>query len=259
MIPAVVPPLTALSVLVTRPGAQAAQLAASIAALGGEPIVFSALAIEPIAALPAPQPHDLVIFVSVHAVEHGARLIQKTASVRIAAIGKATAAALAALEMPADIVPVTTATSEGLLDHPDLKSATAQSVLIVRGEGGRETLHDAFVASGSQVTMLEVYRRVAAQVAATDVATLEARWADIGIDVVTATSVDTYLKLETLLSDRGRALLRRSTLLAPSLRVIEAARANGWCGEALISGGADDASILGTLARWQARARAAVS
>ena len=254
MIPAIVPPLLTLSVLVTRPLPQAAALGASIAAFGGEPILFPSIAIEPIAAA-APQPHELVIFVSVHAVEHGARLIQKMASTRIAAIGKATAAALAAANLPADIVPIASETSEGLLDHADLQTSSTQSVLIVRGEGGRETMREAFVARGSVVSTLEVYRRVAPSVAAADIDALESRWSEQGIDVVTATSVETYLKLEALLSERGKALLRQSTLLAPSERIVAAARNSGFTGDALVSGGADDASLLGTLALWRARAR----
>jgi uroporphyrinogen-III synthase len=264
MIPSIVPPLTSLSVLVTRPAPQAVALAASIASLGGEPVVFPSIAIEPILFTPAidattPSPHDLVIFVSVHAVEHGGRYIQKSGSMRIAAIGKATAAALAAIELPADIVPARSETSESLLENAELMTASTRSVLIVRGEGGRDTLRDAFVAQGSSVTLLEVYRRVTPSIDAHAVEALEMRWADLGIDVVTATSVETYLKLDALLSDRGRALLRESTLLAPSQRIIDAARANGWRGDALISGGADDLSILGTLARWRARARGTMS
>jgi uroporphyrinogen-III synthase len=256
MIPAIVPPLTALSVLVTRPAPQAAALAAGIRSLGGEAIVFPSIAIQPIEGNAAPPPHDLVIFVSVHAVEHGACFIQKSTSTRIAAIGNATAAALAAIDMTADLVPTASATSEGLLEHADLKLSTAQSVLIVRGEGGRDALRDAFSAQGASVTLLEVYRRVAPSVSANEVHALETRWSEAGIDVVTATSVETYLKLEALLSEGGRDLLRTTTLIAPSHRIIDAARANGWRGEALISGGADDAAILGTLARWRTRARA---
>ena len=254
MIPAIVPPLVGLSVLVTRPAQQSDALAASIVAFGGEPIVFPSLAIEPIAAV-APAVHELVIFVSVHAVEHGARLIQKNESMRIAAIGRATATALAAAGLPADIVPQTNATSEGLLEHPDLNATTLRTVLIVRGEGGRETLREALAQHGATVSTLEVYRRTAANVSAEDIAALELRWAEQGIDVVTATSVDTYLKLSQLLSDRGRALLHTATLLAPSERIITAARDPGWRGEALVSGGADDPSILGALARWRTRAR----
>lgn len=254
MIPAVVPPLTGLSVLVTRPAQQGDALAAGIASLGGEPIVFPSLAIEPIAAA-APPAHDLVIFVSVHAVEHGARLIQKDATTRIAAIGRATATALAAAKLPADIVPQTNATSEGLLEHPELTAAALRSVLIVRGEGGRETLRETFAARGATVSTLEVYRRVIPTVSPDAVSALEQRWAEQGIDVVTATSVETYLKLEEMLSERGRALLRAATLLAPSERIIAAAHAGGWRGEALVSGGADEPSLLGALARWRTRAR----
>ena len=254
MIPAIVPPLTGLSVLVTRPAQQGDSLAAGIARLGGEPILFPSLAIEPIAA-GAPPAHELVIFVSVHAVEHGARLIQKDATTRIAAIGRATATALAAAKLPADIVPQTSATSEGLLEHPDLNAAALRSVLIVRGEGGRETLRETFAARGATVSTLEVYRRVTPDVPAAAVAALEQRWAEQGIDVVTATSVDTYLKLTQLLTDRGRELLRTTMLLAPSERIIAAARDSGWCGEAVVSGGADEPSILGALARWRMRAR----
>jgi uroporphyrinogen-III synthase len=254
MIPAIVPPLTGLSVLVTRPAQQGDALAAGIAACGGEPIVFPSLAIEPIAAV-APSLHELVIFVSVHAVEHGARLIQKNAAMRIAAIGRATATALVAAGLPADIVPRMTATSEGLLEHPDLNATALRSVLIVRGEGGRETLRETFASRGATVSTLEVYRRVAPTLSAADIAALETRWAEQGIDVVTATSVETYLKLAQLLSERGRALLQTATLLAPSERIVAAARETGWRGEALVSGGADDASIIGALARWRTRAR----
>jgi uroporphyrinogen-III synthase len=254
VIPAIVPPLTGLSVLVTRPQPQAATLAAGIAAFGGDPIVFPSIAIEAIE-VSSVEPHDLVVFISVHAVEHGARFIQKTETVRIAAIGSATASALAAANLPANIVPLGEPTSESLLEHPELKTLTTNSVLIVRGEGGRETLREAFLSRGSIVNTLEVYRRVTAQVTPIALAALEARWAEGDVDVVTATSIETYLKLEQLLTERGRELLRDSRLLAPTQRIIDAAIANGWRGDALISGGADDRSILGTLARWRARAR----
>jgi uroporphyrinogen-III synthase len=254
VIPAIVPPLTGLSVLVTRPQPQATTLAAGIAAFGGEPIVFPSIAIEVIEGASA-EAHDLVVFTSVHAVEHGARFIQETDTLRVAAIGSATANALAAAGLPANIVPLGEATSEVLLEHPELRSLALNRVLIVRGEGGRETLREAFLARGSIVNTLEVYRRVTAQASPGAVATLESRWAEGEVDVVTATSIETYLKLEQLLTERGRALLRETRLLAPTQRIIDAAIANGWHGEALISGGADDRSILGTLARWRARAR----
>jgi len=254
VIPAIVPPLTGLSVLVTRPQPQATSLAHSILAFGGDPIVFPAIAIEPVE-VSAPEVHDLVIFVSAHAVEHGGRFVTKSAMTKIAAIGQATANALASMQLHADFVPISGSTSEALLEHPLLATLAVQRVLIVRGEGGREVLREAFIARGATVTALEVYRRVRANASAADVEALETRWAEHEVDVVTATSVETFVKLTELLSDRGRELLRTTTLLAPTQRILDAAREWGWRGEGLVSGGADNTAITGTLARWRSRAR----
>jgi uroporphyrinogen-III synthase len=254
VIPLVIPPLSGLRVLVTRPAVPAAKLAASIEALRGEAIVFPSIAVEPLEPAP-PEEHALVIFVSAHAVEFGAKLVRKSVGTRIAAIGKATAAALAAVDLPPDIVPEHESTSESLLAHPALKVADGKGVLIVKGTGGRETLREAFAARGIAVTTCEVYRRIKPTIAADQVAALESRWTEHGIDVVTATSVETYMNLLELLTPRGRELLNRSTLLAPTQRIIDAARGAGWKGDELISGGADDLSIVRTLSRWHARAR----
>ena len=73
MIPRVVPPLTDLTVLVTRPAVQCAALCAEIERYGGSAIAFPAVEIEPVAvqAKVASADYDLVVFVSVNAVEHG--------------------------------------------------------------------------------------------------------------------------------------------------------------------------------------------
>ncbi len=254
MIPHIIPPLTGASVLVTRPQPQADALAQSIAALGGEPIVFPAIAIEPLATQ-APQPHDWVLFASVHAVQFGAPLISRTDVTRIVAIGKATASALAAANMPADVVANPPYTSEALLAQADFRTAPGQSVLIVRGEGGRELLRETLTARGVRVQILEVYRRVRPQVSPAEIEALETRWSELPIDAVTATSVETYRNLVELLTPRGRKLLNETPLLAPSRRIVDAAAAAGWRGQALVTNGADDAAIVGTLARWLTRAR----
>jgi uroporphyrinogen-III synthase len=254
MIPRIIPPLTGASVLVTRPQPQADVLAKSIAALGGEPIVFPTIAIEPLTA-PPPQSHDWVIFASVHAVEHGAALIPRDATTRIVAIGKATANALAAANLPADVIANPPYTSEALLAQDDFQPAPGQSVLIVRGAGGRELLRETLIARGAHVGIFEVYRRVRPAVPQTEIEALEKRWEETPIDAVTATSVETYRNLVELLSPRGRELLNDTPLLAPSQRIVDAAAATGWRGQALITCGADDAAIVGTLARWLTRAR----
>jgi uroporphyrinogen-III synthase len=257
VIPKIVPPLTDLTVLVTRPAAQGAALCEEIVRQGGSAVAFPALEIEPLmsAAATTPVDFDLVVFVSVNAVDHGAARVSKGPRTRIAAIGRATAAALATAKLAADIVPEAGFTSEDLLAHPELQLASGARVLIVRGAGGRELLKETFVAQGMVVETLEVYRRVRPQVDPARVAELEARWSDEGIDVVTLTSIETLENLEAMLTDRGRQLLSSTALVVPSRRIVAAAVGAGLRGEAIVAAGADDASMIGALAQWRMRAR----
>jgi uroporphyrinogen-III synthase len=256
VIPKVVAPLTGLTVLVTRPAPQAATLCREIEARGGEAIAFPCIEIAPLEAAPPAEPIDLAVFVSVNAVEHGARLIPKSPTTRIAAIGRATAAALAAADRPASIVPTSGFDSETLLADPGLSLAAGARVVIVHGEGGRDLLQQSFLARGFVVETLDVYRRVRPSVDESSRSALEQRWAEDGIDVVTLTSVETLQNLLVLLTDRARSLLRDSALLVASRRIIDAAASEGLRGELILAPGADDASMLGALANWRARARA---
>jgi uroporphyrinogen-III synthase len=234
-------------------------LCAQIEGQGGSAIAFPAVEIEPVAvqaAAVAAADYDLVVFVSVNAVEHGAQQVIKSARTRIAAIGRATAAALAAAELAADIVPEAGFNSEALLAHPELQLTSGARVLIVRGEGGRELLRDTFAEHGMVVETREVYRRVRPNVDAAKVAEVEARWSDEGIDVVTATSIETLQNLQALLTEHGRQLLSGTALLVPSRRIVAAAVSAGLRGEAIVAAGADDASMIGALAQWRMRARA---
>lgn len=255
MIPLVVPPLTGLSVLVTRPLAQAAVLAASIERLGGATVTLPAIEVVPIEAAPVAG-HDLVVFVSVNAVSHGARCIERTTTTRIAAIGNTTAAALKSVGITVDLVPESGFNSEGLLAHPDLNLAASARVLIVRGAGGgRELLQETFTARGCSVEMLDVYQRVVPTMDAARRDAIEALWSEGGVDVVTATSVETLHNLHSLLSERGCELLRVTPVLAASKRIAIAAAEMGLRGECVLATGADDAALIGALAYWHGRGR----
>jgi uroporphyrinogen-III synthase len=254
VIPKVIPPLTGLVVLVTRPAAQSVALAARIRELGGEAHVLPAIDIRKRVASVAGT-YELVIFVSVNAVEHGATLIVRSAQTQIAAIGKATAAALRALDFSVDIVPEHSFTSEALLAHPQLTLPPNARILIVRGSGGRDTMQQTFLERGFTVDMLDVYERVLPQIDAAQRDAIESAWASDGIDVVTATSVETLRNLESLLSESGRVLLRNTVLVVPSARVAAAAAEMGLRGDCIVAAGADDLSMTGALAQWHTRAR----
>lgn len=255
MIPKVIPPLTGLSVLVTRPLLQSRILAAQVRLLGGDAYVLPAIDIRARSAS-VTGTYELAVFVSVNAVEHGASLLDRTAQTKIAAIGRATAAALQALDLVVDIVPERGFTSEALLAHPQLTLAPDARILVVRGSGGRETLQQTFLERGFAVDVLDVYERILPTIEAAQRDDIETRWAGDGIDVVTATSVETLRNLHTLLTERGRALLQTTALVVPSMRVAEAAAEMGLRGACIVANGADDAAITGALAQWHTRARA---
>jgi uroporphyrinogen-III synthase len=254
MIPKIVPPLTDCNVLVTRPAEQARSLCDEIARLGGRAFAFPTIAIEPLTAMPADD-CDLAVFVSVNAVAHGRHLLPSTSTMRIAAIGRATAAALREAELRVDYVPESGFTSESLLAHPELQLAPGMRALIVRGEGGRELLRQSFEAAGLSVQLREVYRRTRPTIADSARDAYEAQWATEVVDAVTLTSVATLDHLFEMLTERGRDLVRRMDAIVASPRIADAARAAGIQGELLIAPGADDASLLGALAQWRIRAR----
>jgi uroporphyrinogen-III synthase len=255
LIPHPIAALTGVSVLVTRPAAQSDELCKRIVAMGGEAISFPVIAIEPIADIAAQPAHDWLIFISANAVRHGMQHVARDANTRIAAIGKATAEALAAQKIQIDAKPERGVDSESLLTHPALADVSGKRVLIVKGAGGRDALREGLSQRGAQVTELEAYRRVLHHHDASAIAALEQRWRDGGIDILTLTSVETLDNLEALLTDPGRVLLHSTPFVALSERIATAARSKGLRGECVLSRGADDAAICGAIAAWHARAR----
>jgi uroporphyrinogen-III synthase len=254
VIPKVIPPLTGCTILVTRPEQQAASLCAEIERLGGSAVRFPTIAIEPVAALAADE-CDLAVFTSINAVAHGSHLLPATGSSRVAAIGRATAQALNEAKIKVDYVPQAGFTSEALLAHPELKLTPGMRALIVKGEGGRELLQQSFESSGLSVQIREVYRRVRPVLEASIRDAYEIEWAANGVDAVALTSVATLEHLWEMLTERGRQLVRAMDAVVASPRIAEAALAAGIQGEVIIAAGADDASMLGALARLRTRAR----
>src|SRR5207249_132245 len=137
MIPMVIPPLSDLRVLVTRPAQQAAALCASINNLGGEAIPFAVLDIQPRAHTLMQSSYDLVIFISANAVLHGVSLLQQLGAPQIAAIGNATATALQSAGVDVGIIAPAPFNTEALLMHEKLQSPP-NNILIIRGTDGRE-------------------------------------------------------------------------------------------------------------------------
>jgi uroporphyrinogen-III synthase len=256
MIPLVLPPLYALSVLVTRPAHQAQSLCERISSMGGIALPLPMLDIE---ALPIVEPsasaYELVILTSSNAVRHGQALWRAQQQAQFAVIGNSTAAALRELGGRVDIVPLQ-ASSESLLEHAALQSPSR--VLLIRGAAGRELLPETLAARGAHVDIAEVYRRVTVQ--HDDVArhTLLEQWQEHMIDVIVVTSVEILDALHELLESlRSHAVstLPPLPLLAGSTRIAARAQELNWQGACLVSESPEDNDVLVTLQRWHTRAR----
>jgi uroporphyrinogen-III synthase len=243
--------LRGLGVLVTRPAHQAPGLCRLIADHRGRPLAFPAMEILPVAD-PGParallaQPWDLAIYTSANAVQHAAPLAPSgglPAAVRLAAVGAATAQALAGLGRPADLLPGRF-DSEGLLALPQLGSPQGLRVLIVRGQGGRALLGETLAERGAQVYFAEVYRRALPVV---DVAPLLARWGQ-DVQVVSVTSSEVLEGMIRLMGPEGRTRLCATPLVVISERTRQAAVAFG-VRRVESASGADDASQLAVLLR----------
>jgi uroporphyrinogen-III synthase len=250
-------PLAGRGILVTRPAGQAGGLAARIAELGGMPVLFPGLEIGPpsdvealarqVADLPG---RDLAIFISPTAVE---RFLPSVLAhhggwppgVRPAAVGQASAGALARLGVRDVLVTGDGSDSESLLALPELAVVGGKRVLIVRGEGGRELLADTLRRRGAEVGYAECYRRLRPDA---DAAPLRALWQAGGVAAVTVTSRELFANLADLLGPDGAPLLLATPLFAPHERIAAAARQ--WGVQTVVATAPGDAGLVSALSDW---------
>ena len=252
-------PLQGLAVLVTRPAPQAAGLVSRIERVGGETVRFPAIEIQPVDAaslrrrLPkALEFADLAIFISVNAANAVCtRLAEVDADIPdsclVAAVGRATARRLEEAGIAVDLVPEGPQSSEGLLDLPEMQLLEDASVVILRGEGGRPLLGDTLRVRGATVTYVDCYRR---GLPAAVPGPLLQRWRRGGIDIVTATSVQTVDNLMILLEEE-RSLLLDTPIVVVSERVAEHCSAQGWRGRIVVAADAGDEAIVKAIADWR--------
>jgi uroporphyrinogen-III synthase len=245
-------PLAGVTIVVTRPRAQAARFAALVSKAGATPLLLPALEIEPVELDPAsrarlaPDAFDWTIYTSANSVESSLRQLPRPTRTRIAAVGRGTARALAERGLAVHAVPARTADSEGLLALDDFAAVAGRRILILKGEGGRTLLREEIERRGAEVVTGDLYRRVPA---APDDAALAAlgRACNGGPVVVAITSAES---LAALLAAIPRDLLPRlldATLVVPGERVASTARAHGWRGPLRIAASAEDAAMAAAL------------
>jgi uroporphyrinogen-III synthase len=238
-------------ILVTRPAAQARGLCERILALGGEAVELPAIEIRPpedsgpleslVERLDA---FDLAVFISVNAVHHGLDYILARrawpSTVQIAAVGLASNAALVQHGLSATLVPEHEYSSEGLLALDALRDMRGRQVVILRGNGGRDTLFETLTARGAAVEYVEVYRRARPDV---DHDSLLALLQPGYLAAITVTSNETLQNLYDMAGAEGQPLLRAIPLVVASARQAALAARLGFMQGAVIAGHASDEAM----------------
>jgi uroporphyrinogen III methyltransferase/synthase len=186
-------PLLGRSVVVTRARDQASALAARLAGLGAEVVEAPVIRTEPLPSveLPPIDGYDLICLTSQNVIEPFFDALRRQgtdaralAGARVATIGTATAAALAARGIDPDVVPERQM-AEGLVAALAGEEVDGRRVLFARAEEGRDVVPDALRERGAAVDVVALYRTVADSPAAP---TLEAA---ARADFVTFTSSST--------------------------------------------------------------------
>ena len=147
-------------ILVTRPLAQVEKLQILLRDKGLDYALFPAFEVKKLMPKAPTESFDTIIFISVNAVIYAQEYLPQLLSKeqKIFAVGPATAKKLTDIGVRVDAYPKENASSETLLGLPECQSIVNQRILIVRGQGGAETLKNSLEPS-NQVHYLEVYER----------------------------------------------------------------------------------------------------
>lgn len=204
-------PLLDRRILVTRTRQQASELAERLESLGASVILIPTIEIVPPesyaaldAALATLNNYSWLLFTSANAVEAFHRRWDRSSPPpRIAAIGPATARAVEALGLKADLVPERYV-AESLASELSPYAAKSR-MLLVRAAEARDVLPEMLRAAGAEITIVDGYRN---QIPSGSISVLHRLFADpISLpDAVTFTSASTARNLFTLLEAGGLTL-----------------------------------------------------
>ena len=253
-------------VLLTRPQALAERLLPALQAAGLQGLILPAIEI-----LPPPQPalllqtlehyresdgpQALAIFVSPSAVLQVAAVLAGRGwpkGLALAAVGQGTAALLRECSGRAVLAPADGGDGAALLALPEMQSLAQRTVLLCRGQRGRESLVQGLRAAGAQLEVLCCYARVCPQPDALALQRLQhslsAEAGDARLIAWVLGSAEAANNLQRLLPDQGRCLAALPVFV-PHARVAQVARECGWLHPRIYAGG--DAALLQAVQAWR--------
>lgn len=247
-----------MAVLVTRPDSRGEQLTealnkAGIAALHMP--LFSISAGRELNELPGKMnqlnPGDYVFAASKNAVEFAAETLRHTgfhwrSDLTYFAVGQSSAEYFCEQSEQAVHYPYEHENSEGLLALPEMQRLTDKTVLILRGNGGRELFPTQAVERGAQVEIIECYQRIPVKYDSIEQTDLCQR---AGINTIIATSGEILTRLIDFIPTAERDWLMQCRLVTASCRVAKSAERAGWQKrQILIAPRADNATLVKMLA-----------
>ena len=218
-----------MRIWVTRTEPGASRLAEALEAAGHEAWLRPVLRIEQVPTRPPDGAFDLTVFLSEHAV-HGA-LANGWVTTPALAIGPGTQAALAGYGIPATVP--NAASSEGIAEF--LARDPPARVLLAAGEGGRDVLAGLLGERGSTVAEWDLYRRLPVR---------EPLPPLVRIHAIVAGSTGGLRVAADLWFASGHSAA--TPLVAPSVRIGDAARALGF-EHVFVSSGADADATVATI------------
>lgn len=226
--------------LVTRPQQQASEFIRLLASKGIASVAFPSIEIQSVELdarlkiiLKQLNDYNLIIFISVNAVEQASALMQQQGIVpasittKMAAIGKATLAAANKAGFKISISPKNKFNSEALLALNELQANALKNkhCLIFRGVGGLEVLADEIQQRGAQVSYAEVYQRKKPQHdGPVSRQQLSENWQDLHVKAITVTSNEALQNLYDMLESPGKNEMLKTPLIVASARGVELAK-----------------------------------
>lgn len=201
-------PLAGRRIVVTRARAQASDLVQRLIALGAEVLCVPVIRIEPLPdqtrlrrALADLGGYDWMVFTSANAVEVACPPAAALGRTQVAAIGPATAGALAERGVPVALVPEPHV-AEALVSALAARGVRGQHILVPSAERARPVLGDGLRAAGAIVDVIPVYRTVAEDGAG---AAFAGELRAGAVDAVTFTSSSTVEHFVTLVGPDSAA------------------------------------------------------
>ena len=248
-----------INVLVTRPAHQAEQICQLIQQAGDTALLFPVLEIQETARpetlnaiLARLAEFDIAIFISANAVDYGLNAARAGAgfptSLKVAAVGLATAKRLAEQQHPADIFPNQNFNSEALLELTPLREVHGKRIVIFRGEGGRELLASELQARGAHVEYAECYRRARPAISSD---LIDKVWASGSVDIILVTSNEGLQNLFDIVTEQYRTRLLGTPLIVVSERAVSLARQLGFTSQIIVAATASDQAMMDALQAWK--------